>query len=253
MGKQVRLCLSDCAMDLADFIIDLSKEDITALEIFLEAYNRLSNSKVEKSIPFKLELRNKTGQPTHVTTEIPDQDTIGILLHRLRPFILTREPGSFVKVMAIIGRQITQYDVRNLLKNIRMLYDGRIAQSQLRIKSRGTIVNSENTLQKWLNSHEYHGDRAKRKEIDELLGGPFGELTQLLWIWLLSDKLLAIHNVAGLIELVMGFVDEYHFDGMIMSNKVFVASEGLEKPSPRAKGLTKAFITQDPLCEGSRR
>jgi len=226
MGKQVRLCLSDCAKDLADIIIDLSNEDITALEIFLEAYNRLSNSKVEKGIPFKLELSHKTGQPTHVTTEIPDQDTIGILLHRLRPFILMREPGSFDKVMAIIRRQITQYDVRNLLKNIRMLYNGKIAQGQFRLMSRGTIVNSENTLQKWLNSHEYHGDRVKRKEIDELLGGPSRELTELLWIWLLSDKLLAIHNAAGIIELVMGFVDEYHFDGMTISNKVFASSGG---------------------------
>ncbi len=61
---------------------------------------------------------------------------------------------------------------------------------------------------------------------NRLLGGPSGELTKFLWIWLLSDKILAIHNAAGIIELVMGFVDEYHFDGMTMSNKDFAASEG---------------------------
>lgn len=226
MAKQVRLCLSDSTKDLADIIVSLCEEDIPTLEIFLEAYNLLSNSKVGKGFPFKLELSHKTGHATNVSTEFPDRDTRDILFHRLRPFILTGEPGSFDKVMGIIGRQITQQDVRSLLKKIRMLYDTRIAQSQIRIMSRDTVVNSEKTLQNWINSHEYHGDRVKRKEIDELLVGPLGELTQLLWIWLLSDKLLAIHNVAGIIELVMGFVDEYHFEGMTMSNKGFAALDG---------------------------
>lgn len=225
MARQVRLSLSDCAMHLDHITFDLSEGDATALKSFLEAYNLLSNSKPGKEgIPIKLELNHKIGQATEIIAELPDDDTLAILLHRLRPFILTNEPGSFDKVMGILGRKIAQQDVRNLLKSNRMLYDGRLAQSQLRLKSSGTVVNSERTLHNWLNSYEYHRDGIKREALSELLGDPMDRLTKSLWIWLLLDKQLAIQNAAGVVELVMGLVSEFYFNDMILSNKSFSGS-----------------------------
>jgi hypothetical protein len=219
-AKQVRLCLSDCAMNLDHIAFDLTREDAKAFKSFLEAYNLLSNSKPGKERALiKLELNHNIGKATEVIADFPDDDSLAILLHRLRPFILTKEPGSFDKVMGILGRKITQQNVRNLLKRNRMLYDGRQAQSQLLLKSDDTVINSEPTLLDWLNSHEYHHDEGKRRKIAKLLDDPMNRLTKSLWIWLLLDKKLAIQNAAGLIELSMGLVGEFHFDHMILRNK----------------------------------
>lgn len=209
-------------MILDHIAFDLSGEEATAFKTFLEAYNLLSNSKPGKERALiKLELNHKKGRATEVIADFPDDDTLAILLHRLRPFILKKEPGSFDKVMGILGRRIVQQNVRDLLKRNRMLYDGRLAQSQLRLMSNDTVVNSEPTLLDWLNSHEYHHDEIKRKKIAELLSDPINRLTKSLWIWLLFDKKLAIQNAAGLIELSMGLVGEFHFDDMILSNNSF--------------------------------
>ena len=220
MARQVRLTLTDPDNDLIHIDFALSDDEVSALESFVSAHRRLSTSKPgREGIPWNVNVSHKTGEGTRVAAELPDEDTLSILLHRLRPFILKNEPGSYDKVMRIIGRHIAQQDVRNLLKNDRRLYDGRVAQSQLRLMSCGMVVNSENTLQDWLNSHEYHSDRDKRDAVAELLDGPLGELPRALLISMLLDKMCAINNAAGIVGLLLGLVGEYRFDGMSLANE----------------------------------
>ena len=234
MARHVRLFLSDHRKGLDHVDFDLSDEEEAAFKIFLDAHRRLSNSKPgREGISCKIKLSHKTNNGTSVIAELPDQDTLDILLHRLRPFILQNEPGSFVKVMGIIGRHIHQQDVRNLLKHNHMLYDGRVSQSQFRAMSRdGTVINSERFFQSWLNSHEYHGNHVERKVVSELLEAPLGELPRFLWYWLLLDKLYAIHNAAGIIETTLGIVDEYRFGSMTLSNVKFPSSDSDEYENP---------------------
>jgi hypothetical protein len=219
MDRQVRLTLTDPGNGPVHIAFELSDDEVAALESFVSAHRRLSAAKPgREGIPWKVNVSQKTAEGTRVTAELPDEDTLSILLHRLRPFILKNEPGSYDKVMSIIGRHIAQQDVRNLLKQDRRLYDGRGAQNKLRLMSRGMLVNSENTLQDWLNSHEYHSDPDKRDAIAELLDGPLGDLPRALLISMLLDKTCAINNAAGIVGVLLGLVGEYWFDGMSLAN-----------------------------------
>lgn len=219
MARQLRLTLRVPDNAPIHISFELSDHEVSALETFVSAHRRLAASKPgREGIPCNVNVSHKNGEGTTVTARLPDEDTLSILLHRLRPFILKNELGSYDQVMGIVGRHIDQQVVRNLLRHDRRLYDGRSAQSQLLLLSRGMPVNSEKTLQDWLNGHEYHSDRVKRDAISELLDGPLGELPRALLISMLVDKTRAIENAAGIVGLLLGLVGEYRFDSMSLTN-----------------------------------
>ena len=100
-----------------------------------------------------------------MTADLPDDDTLAILLHRLRPFLLADEPASFTRVSSRLGRLITEPYIRQLLRHNRRVYEGRVAQEMLRVESDDMVLNSERALFDWLNSHEYHHDAIKRESV----------------------------------------------------------------------------------------
>ena len=155
-------------------------------------------------IPCHISLSSQIGEELRVQVDIPDNDDLSILLHRLRPFILDDEPASFVKVASIIGRRVSTPYVRQLLREQRALYDGRRFLRTIQIASNETILNSDRVLRGWLNSHEYHRDPDKREAIDELFAATPGKLLQGILVNMLVEKVRAIHNVAALVALLLG-------------------------------------------------
>jgi hypothetical protein len=179
--------------------------EVTILQHYLEQYDLLVQSKpLREGFPCHISVKAGQGTGMEVETALPDNDTLSILLHRLRPFILQTEPASFVRVCAIIGKRIDNPSVRGLLRQQSRLYDGRTSQRLMKVALNEQILNSEKLLYDWLNSHEYHRDPDKREVIDELVKHMPDNLMRGILVSMLVDKVQAIRNVAALLALIFG-------------------------------------------------
>ncbi len=184
---------------------EFSDQEHTVLLQYLDQYDQLSQSKpLQEGFPCQMSFKLGTGSELRVEAELPNNDTLSILLHRMRPFILTREPASYITVSGIVGRRVENEHIRQLLRRQRILYDGRQFQKTLQIVSNETIVNSERVLSDWLNSHEYHRDPDKREAIDALFSGMPNELMRWILVSMLVDKVESIRNLASLIAVLLG-------------------------------------------------
>src|SRR5450759_1028598 len=133
---------------------EFSDDDHKKLLLYLEQYNELAQSRpCREGFPCHISLKWHEGTPLDVQTSLPDSDTLSILLHRLRPFILKSEPASFESVCSLLGKTVADKPVRQLLRDQRELYDGRKSQQLMKIASNDVVVNSERVLYDWLNSH----------------------------------------------------------------------------------------------------
>src|SRR5207245_3630815 len=119
-------------------------------------------------VPCSFEMQIRDGRLSLLKSEVPTDDKLAALLHRLRPLILQTESTSYQQITALLGQRFTHPYVRRLLKTQRELFDGRNNQALMRITSNGTLINSEQTLFDWLNGYEYHHDPAKRERIEAL-------------------------------------------------------------------------------------
>lgn len=183
---------------------EFADDEHSMLQSYLEQYEELAQSKpLREGFPCEMSLRWNEKTALEVETSLPDADTLSILLHRLRPFILKAEPASFDSVCSTVGRRIHHPFVRRLLRNQRELYDGRKSQNMLRITLDETVVNSERVLLTWLNSREYHRDPDKRRSIDALLGQMPGDLGRGVLVSMLVDKVEAIRHLASLVHVLL--------------------------------------------------
>lgn len=163
---------------------------------------------VRAGIPCELNLNYKEGEGATLSAKLPHDDHIMALLHRLRPLILNDEHASFNRICGILQRRIEEPLVREALKRQRQIYDGRRMREQLIVTSSvdtaETIINSEQTLFKWLNAFEYHRDQNKKAEIDHFHQLVPLDYSKAIFLMLITDKVRAICNVAGLVEIAVG-------------------------------------------------
>jgi hypothetical protein len=180
-----------------------SDGEYAMLQAYLQQYDEFAASKPgREGLPCHLGIKARQGEPVVVETELPDRDTLSILLHRLRPFILKNEPASFESVAAMIGKVVPNIHIRRLLREERRLYDGRQSQELMRLQANDVTLNSERVLYDWLNSHEYHRDPDKRGAIEALFSGLPGDLARAVLVSRLIDKANAIGHLAQLVKLL---------------------------------------------------
>lgn len=212
MGKPYRLILKADGLEDTEIRGELSDDEHAVLSAYLQQYEELVNSKpLQEGIPCHIEIKAADGK-LNVTTQLPTNDDLAILLHRLRPFILEEEPASFPKVAAILKRHGASPHVRHLLRKQRRLYDGSDMQQQMTIRLNDIVLNSERVLRDWLNSTEYHRDLDKRRAVEHLLQGMPGDLLRGILVSLLVDKVKAIQGVASLAALMLGNIPELDFE-----------------------------------------
>jgi len=137
----------------------------------------------------------------------PDEDVV-VILHRLRPFILQKEPANFYQMTNILSRYLNNPKARQTLQYLKDVFSGKDFQRQIRLQidwkspSIRTVVNSEETLQTWLNAVEYHRDAEKRQQIEELRKVFPDPALYALFVSMLLDKIKAIINVAVIIRTI---------------------------------------------------
>ena len=200
---ELRLELEEC-----DPIVvggTFTDREIETLRLYLDQHEELARSKpLREGFPCGFSIKGERGSDIQVTATLPDNVTLGILLHRLRPFILQNEPASFTVVSAIVGRRVDNPHLRQFLGCQHMLYDGRDFQHAVRIVSNEVVVNSEKVLCDWLNSHEYHRDPDKRDAVDALFAIIPDNMKRAILVSMLVDKVRAIQNLASLIAVLLG-------------------------------------------------
>jgi hypothetical protein len=183
----------------------LSTEDIAVLSDFLREVDSLEELPIVRAgIPSTYRVEWKAREGIRLGFSLPPMDDLAALLHRLRPFILTNEPFSFNRVCGILGRRLDSPPIRQLLKQERESFTGKQMQSQVQISSQGILLNCEATLMTWLNSHEYHRDRDKMAELEQLHQVFPLESSKALFVMLLSHKCNAIGGIADLVKCVLG-------------------------------------------------
>ncbi len=122
------------------------------------------------------------------------------LLHLLRPFILQRERTYVPNVTGLIGRRIVRSRVHALLGQINDQFLIKPSTQSFTVSSGGVVINSEPTLQAWLNGFEYHRDRNKRSLLRELqTPGVAFDVTRGILADLLFEKAMAVGRVVEFI------------------------------------------------------
>jgi len=147
---------SEIECEIPDSTTEVFEAYLADLEVLLEVPALTMNAKYQMRW-------NEEG--FSVKVEVPPRLEIATLLHCLRPFILSDEPASFDRVSGLVARECKGEAVRRFLGALRDRYAGRLLQEQIQVLSNDVLINSEKTLNLWLNSHGYHRDRDKTREL----------------------------------------------------------------------------------------
>lgn len=186
---------------------EFTDEENAILLRFLEHYDRLAESRpFREGVPLSIKIEVKEGE-TVSSGQLPDNDTLDILLQRLRPFILQTQYASFVTVVAILKRRIGDVQVRQMLREQSQIYDGRNARQLMTLRTSDGVVNSEKVLYDWLNSHEWHADPEKRQAIDRLFERLPTPVMRGILVGMLLDKFDAVCHVAAFVALLFGRIE----------------------------------------------
>lgn len=166
-------------------------------ELILRSFSVEARALVESvqrvgGIPLQLNLSYHQDEGLSFTTIEPNDDQRAIILHRLRPMILSREPASFDRVCAIVRRSSDHEFLGTHMRRIREIYSGSDLR-ELLVVSRGEVVlNSEASFQNWLNGFEYHRDADRSAAIAEPEDLLPIQAVRPLFMAMLSEKLKAI-------------------------------------------------------------
>jgi len=141
---------------------------------------------------------------------LPQWDMFITILHRIRPFVLKKEKANFYKIRNILRKSIDDQDILSILEYNKNLFSGRLCQNLIRFHINDVLVNSEDFLNIWLNAFEYHRDQNKRKFVEELHKHLPLDVSKAFFVSLVIDKVKAILNLCGIIDLILGKITEFN-------------------------------------------
>lgn len=185
-------------------VFSFPEEEVALLSEFLEEAGSIAEIPVIRAgLDSSLHIAWSKEEGVRIDLSLPPLADLAAVLHKLRPFILKKEPFSFEQICGILGRRIESPFVRKLLKQEREIFSGKRMQTQVQLTSQDIVINSEATLMTWLNSHEYHRDREKAADLDRLHQIFPLEVSKSLFVMLLRHKVDAILGLAELVKLAL--------------------------------------------------
>jgi len=177
---------------------ELSDENKELLEEYLQyAKELLSTSFLQSGGGGQLSIDLNPESGMTVTTQLPPWDDVMAFLHRFRPILLQSEGTNFYKIYNVLAKVLDHPHFRLLLNQQRELFSGKLMQS-------GILINSEKVLFDWLNSHEYHRDKEKQEFIKNLHHMMPLDASKVIFLHLLTHKVIAVFNLAAFIRVVLG-------------------------------------------------
>ena len=192
-----------------------NEDEIKLLEGYLQQVEDLRKTKLVK-YGFQPSLNMKWDKESgfSIETNLPQEDDLLALLHRLRPFILKKEFASFETITGLLGKKFNHDEFSPFLKRYRLLYQGKHIESLMTITTGDVVVNSEKTMMDWLNSYEYHRDQDKKEKLAPIFNLLSHDGARAIFVMFIVDKIKAIISIADLIKLALGKdeVDSIYFN-----------------------------------------
>ena len=165
---------------------------------------------------------NRTDGMEVVTPGRPDASAFAEALHRLRPFILDREPLFYHKAAGVLCRSVDDGNFQGTMRRLADRFSGKDLSDQIKLFSAGIDrsqippgqsldqmlrqfgssflqLNSPKALDLWLNAFEFHRDQEKRDEFIRRSGGEPGELALAVFRSMMAGKAEAVLWLAGLV------------------------------------------------------
>jgi hypothetical protein len=171
----------------------------TQITRFLDRSWRLARCGiVQTQYDLKFGMSAKLGEPTAFTATLPPERDIAEFLHTMRPFVLEREPTSFLKVRNILTRRLTIGSVRTHLDGLRDRYLGK--HIPFAIQANDLTLTSEDAVDKWLNAFEYHQDSDKQEELETMFRLFPEHNIRALFIYFMLQRASAIGKLGALID-----------------------------------------------------
>ena len=163
----------------------------------------------QKGGPGSLTLNYDVNVGFSYSVDLPPNDQVLALMHRLGPFVLKNEPTYFYKICNILGKQIKDEDFRKYLESVKNLFSGQNFRNIAVLRSNDIIINSEDTLKIWLNAYEYHRDPDKRVELEMLHKIVPIEASRAIFIMMLYDMSRAIFIISNMIKIFIGKINKF--------------------------------------------
>jgi hypothetical protein len=136
----------------------------------------------------------------HSNSTPPDPDDLSAFLMRIRPFYLEKEGAFFNGICNILSRRVEIPPFRDFIRKQKEIFACKRQRSMYEIQLNGTVLNSSDILDKWLNAFEFHRDEEKRREIEELSQILPLESSKAMFVEMLFEMTEAILTVSRLIE-----------------------------------------------------
>ena len=166
---------------------------------------------VRQGGPGKLNISYTQESGLSYSVDLPKEDQILALLHRLRPFVLQNELTNFYRVCNHLSRRFDDAPFRGFIKSIGDYYSGKKMQAIILLRSNDVLINSEEILLKWLNAHEYHRDNEKQAELDTLHKILPLETSRAIFVMMLYDKVRAITILSNFISVIVGEQETFRY------------------------------------------
>jgi hypothetical protein len=175
------------------------------LEEFLACVDEMVKTRLVKdNMVSSLRLEGDESGIVRVAVKLPPWEDVQAFLHVFRPILLKKEATNFYKVCNLISREFSHSYFRGLVARQREMYNGKRLQEQFEIKSNDVLLNSEEVLQQWLNSYEFHHDKNKKTVIDSLHQLLPLEASKAIFLSLLTEKARAAINIGLIVRVILG-------------------------------------------------
>jgi hypothetical protein len=184
--------------------VSFSADEANLLGAFLVEAAALNQKVIEwGGIPASIHFKGEKGGPVKFEVTEPSDDQRAVLLHRLRPFLLEREPFSFKRTRSLVGRGSSHPFLGERLRQLKILYSCERLRQQFRIERKDFLFNSEHALNRWLNAAEYHRDPSAAAELCEAQGALPTEVARAIFVGMLATKTTAVFHLGNVIHTIL--------------------------------------------------
>ncbi|KPV54671.1 hypothetical protein SE17_02260 [Kouleothrix aurantiaca] len=199
---------------------EFSDDDWRRLENFAQYADELLRTKfAQKGDTGELRVQSTEEGGLQFEARLPDWDDVTVFLHKFRPILLQNESTFFYKIVNILARELEHPYVRGFLQREKARYSGKILQSAFQITSNDIIINSEQAVSDWLNAYEYHRAEDKQALLEKVHTMFPLDASKVLFLSVLNEKLFAVYNVAGFIQVMVGKIPDMNITAMPLSDK----------------------------------
>jgi hypothetical protein len=191
----------------------LEDQEVALLSEFSKEAHSLRECRwVQQGMPSGFELKFEGGILSTSST-LPPWDDVIVFIHRFRPFGLKDERTFVPKVCNVMSRRVPDDAIRLVLNRQKARFSGAHFQQYVRILANDVVLNSGETVDRWLNAFEYHRDLDKQALLAELHQMLPLDDAKALYLQLLADRALAVFNVAKIGDLILGTATQLQIGG----------------------------------------